>query len=439
MASALSLTEMLATILETTEFEFYEETEMTTSAMSTPVAQHLLTVEEVKKTFTDIAEKKEICDEFTSDSFLIEFHDHVNSSFMKLLNSKCPEKSFSVFLRQMPLPSLSECPSDVVNVARHVVCRLWHEINSRQTERTENSCENIPELSDAGNAKIIDHGGWCVLRTKQTLTSSTSLSLRTSEDESSAIEKDEAIKLCNFLGKDVAGDDGTFKFILKDICMDFFVYLHQCSESFVCNANRSDLSITSSDMCLQMLQFLASNKELREKWNMLSSGFEKKSSILVLKYICEFFVKVKQKQLIIKFGLQPQKSSVSLRQGLRKISSGKPKKVIDHNIERIQSNFENAAVVESALQCVRSLDNRMDILSLLTCQQLSVLLASFGLPSLKGKKKEKMVMSMINHMDTSSSLIVYPEKLKSNLNTFKLIALTNKKCMSHYINGHSYT
>ena len=82
---------------------------------------------------------------------------------------------------------------------------------------------------------------------------------------------------------------------------------------------------------------------------MLSSGFEKKSSILVLKYVGEFFAKVKQKQLIIKFVLQPQKSSVSLRQGLRKSSSCKSKKVIDHNIERIQSNFENASVLESAL------------------------------------------------------------------------------------------
>ena len=63
----------------------------------------------------------------------------------------------------------------------------------------------------------------------------------------------------------VAGDNGTFRFILKDICEDFFIYLHQWSESFVCNANISDLSINSSDMCLQMLQFRASNKELKVK------------------------------------------------------------------------------------------------------------------------------------------------------------------------------
>ena len=57
----------------------------------------------------------------------------------------------------------------------------------------------------------------------------------------------------------------------------------------------------------------------------------KRISILVLKYVSEFVAKVKQKRLIIQFVLQPQKSSVSLRQGLRKSSSCKSKKVIAHN------------------------------------------------------------------------------------------------------------
>ena len=200
-----------------------------------------------------------------SDNFLIDFHDNINSSFIKILNSKCPGKS--VFLRQMPLPVPSECPSNVVNVARHVVCQLWYEINSSQTNRTKNTCQNIPVLGDAASGKIVDHLGWCVLRAKQALTSSIPLNLKTSGNESSAIEKDEAIKLCDFLGKDVVGDatDGTCKFILTDIYKDFFIYLYQCSESFVCNANISDLSINSSDKCLQMLQFLASDKKWEEK------------------------------------------------------------------------------------------------------------------------------------------------------------------------------
>ena len=99
-----------------------------------------------------------------SGNFLIDFHDHINGSFIKLLNSKCPKKSFSVFLRSMTLPVLSECPSNVVNVLRHVVRRLWHEINSHQTNRTENTCQSIHELDDAGSGKIVDHldGVFCI-------------------------------------------------------------------------------------------------------------------------------------------------------------------------------------------------------------------------------------------------------------------------------------
>ena len=64
----------------------------------------------------------------------------------------------------MSLPVLSECPSNVVNVLRHVVRRLWHEINSHQTNRTENTCQSIHELDDAGSGKIVDHldGVFCI-------------------------------------------------------------------------------------------------------------------------------------------------------------------------------------------------------------------------------------------------------------------------------------
>ena len=78
---------------------------------------------------------------------------------------------------------------------------------------------------------------------------------------------------------------------------------------FACNADRTDLEIHSSDMCLRILHFLANDKELKRRWIMLTDfpEFDKKSSLLVLKNIHEYFVKIKQKQLTTKYNLQPQK------------------------------------------------------------------------------------------------------------------------------------
>ena len=122
---------------------------------------------------------------------------------------------------------------------------------------------------------------------------------------------------------------------------------------------------------------------------------------------------MKQKQLTTKYDLQPQKTSVSLRQGLQK-SAAKKTKSINPIVKDILLNFEDAIAVESNLQRLKCTSDRVDILKCFTCQQLHKLLGSFGLPSLKGKRKEQMVASAVSHIERSSVIVIYPEKLKCN-------------------------
>ena len=413
MATALNLTDMLALILENTEIEIYEEESMPT-VHADDLVNNSVTLEQLKETTKDVMNASSMESSSVTEDFFLELHTNVNSAFAALLREKFPEKKYLSFLQELPLPVLENSSLTMRLLVRHVVCRLWQVVNEKFDEE-RSSISELPDLQYIATEKLMENGGWCVLRTRQTIAKSNLLLLRTDDLEPSKIGKDDALKLCSFLGKDAEDGEGKYRFILKDICKDFFLYLHQATEAFACNADRSDLQIHSSDMCLRILHFLANDKELRRRWNMLTDlpDFDKKSSLLVLKYICEFFVKMKQKQLTTKYDLQPQKTSVSLRQGLQK-SAPKKSKSINPIVKDILINFEDATAVESNLQRLKSISDRVDILKCFTCQQLHKLLCSFGLPSLKGKRKEQMVASAVSHIEKSSVIVIHPEKLKCN-------------------------
>ena len=103
------------------------------------------------------------------------------------------------------------------------------------------------------------------------------------------------------MGKDVKQADGKFRFTVHDNVVPFFVYLHNLVEKLI-NANA--IALQKGNILIDCLDKMARNKELREKWDHLSSKSDA-TSVIVLQRI-PFFMGSKQQILREKKGLKPK-------------------------------------------------------------------------------------------------------------------------------------
>ena len=122
-------------------------------------------------------------------------------------------------------------------------------------------------------------------------------------------------------------------------------------------------------------------------------------SIFVLEKICLMFVKSKQQIAREKFALKPKKGSVSLREELKgkKTSKGKEEKQIQNlpeattsipiSISKLCQEFQNPECVQHCMCEIVKNGEPNEILAYLTGRELTMLLSSFGKPSLNGKKE----------------------------------------------------
>ena len=100
--------------------------------------------------------------------------------------------------------------------------------------------------------------------------------------------------------------------------------------------NANTIALQKGNILIDCLDKMASNKELREKWDQLSSKSDA-TSVIVLQRIVAFFIKSKQQILREKKGLKPHKSSVAIRQQLRLTTS---KAISHHSCKNVMVNEE---------------------------------------------------------------------------------------------------
>ena len=160
---------------------------------------------------------------------------------------------------------------------------------------------------------------------------------------------------------------------------------------------------------IDCLDKMARNKELREKWDHLSSKSDA-TSVIVLQRIVAFFIKSKQQILREKKGLKPQKSSMAIRQQLRLTTS---KAISHHSCKNVMVNeevnqlrsgdltsvtindFLNSLTIQSQLK-------QEELLGKLTGKELATILKSVGKPSFLGKKKGKQITTLLEVLKTGN-------------------------------------
>ena len=208
------------------------------------------------------------------------------------------------------------------------------------------------------------------------------------------------------MGKDVKQADGKFRFTVHDNVVPFFVYLHNLVEKLI-NANA--IALQKGNILIDCLDKMARNKELREKWDHLSSKSDA-TSVIVLQRIVAFFIKSKQQILREKKGLKPQKSSMAIRQQLRLTTS---KAISHHSCKNVMVNeevnqlrsgdltsvtindFLNSLTIQSQLK-------QEELLGKLTGKELATILKSVGKPSFLGKKKGKQITTLLEVLKTGN-------------------------------------
>ena len=170
-----------------------------------------------------------------------------------------------------------------------------------------------------------------------------------------------------------------------------------------------DFTNIKGNILIDYLDKMARNKELREKWDHLSSKSDA-TSVIVLQRIVAFFIKSKQQILREKKGLKPQKSSMAIRQQLRLITS---KAISHHSCKNVMVNeevnqlrsgdltsvtindFLNSLTIQSQLK-------QEELLGKLTGKELATILKSVGKPSFLGKKKGKQITTLLEVLKTGN-------------------------------------
>jgi hypothetical protein len=151
--------------------------------------------------------------------------------------------------------------------------------------------------SDFDNIK--DHAGWVVKRARETLMKrDNKIPAKESVTESTLVYGDKAgaLEIISALGKDFKQADGKFRFIVYIVhehVVPFFLFLHNLVEKLI---NPNNVVLQKENILIDCLDKMARHKELREKWDHLTSSRLEHLS-LFSKKIATFFVKSKQQIL----------------------------------------------------------------------------------------------------------------------------------------------
>ena len=94
-----------------------------------------------------------------------------------------------------------------------------------------------------------------------------------------------------------------------------------------------------------------------------------------------------QKQLIHKMDLHPKSNSISLRQSIKTASSKPKKSLIVNTIETCENSDELIEHINS----LKSMENRLEVMSQLKSKTLSHMLGSLALPKYSGKDKKRKI------------------------------------------------
>ena len=256
--------------------------------------------------------------------------------------------------------------------------------------------ESLKYCDESDFDSIRDHGGWVIKRTRENILKGESdVRAKESVGGSEVVhgDKGDAMKIIATMGEDVKQPDGKFRFIIHKNIVSLFLFLHNLVESLI---DLRNLALEKGNILTSCLEKLSMNnyKELRDKWNDITSTTPNATSVFVLQNIVTFFIKSKQQIIREKRGLKPNKKSMAIRQQL-KHSSLHTSKAKQTSKEILQLRSENLSTVhitnfmESLSTYSHSVQEK--ILGELTGQELSKVLKSLGKPSLLGKKKSRQI------------------------------------------------
>ena len=258
---------------------------------------------------------------------------------------------------------------------------------------TQSGSEELQKYCDESELDSIrDHGGWVIKRARENILKGGDVRAKESVGGSEVIygDKADAMKIIAIMGEDVKQQDGKFRFIHENI-VPFFVFLHNLVESLI---DLRNLALEKGNILTSCLEKLSKSKELRDKWDSITSTTPNAASVFVLQNIVMFFVKSKQQIIREQRGLKPNKKSMAIRQQL-KHSSRHTSKTNHTSKETLQLRSENLSNVNIAnfMETLSTYSNSVQekILGELTGQELSTVLKSFGKPSLVGKKKSRQI------------------------------------------------
>ncbi|CAB3981183.1 Hypothetical predicted protein [Paramuricea clavata] len=210
-------------------------------------------------------------------------------------------------------------------------------------EEGEESTEDPAACDESDFDNIKDHAGWVVKRARETLMKGDNkIPAKESVTESTLVYGDKAgaLEIISALGKDVKQADGKFRFVVHEHVVPFFLFLHNLVEKLI---NPNNVVLQKGNILIDCLDKMARHKELREKWDHLTSKSDE-TSVIVLQRIATFFVKSKQQILREKRGLKPNKSSMAVRQQLRQSNnkatssrSSKEKNTVNEEVNKLRS------------------------------------------------------------------------------------------------------
>ena len=236
--------------------------------------------------------------------------------------------------------------------------------------------ESLKYCDESDFDSIRDHGGWVIKRTRETILKGESNVRAKESAEVFYGDKGDAMKIIATMGEDVKQPDGKFRFIIHKNSTPFFLFLHNLVESLI---DFRKMALEKGNILTSCLEKMSKNKELRDKWNGITSTTPNATSVFVLQNIVTFFVKSKQQIIREQRGLKPNKKSMAIRQQL-KHSSFHTSKAKQTSEEILQLRSENLSTVhitnfmETLLTYSHSVQEK--ILGELTGQELSKLLKS---------------------------------------------------------------
>ena len=212
-------------------------------------------------------------------------------------------------------------------------------------ERQSCTEESLKYCDESDFDSIRDHGGWVIKRTRENILKGESdVRAKESVGGSEVVshgDKGDAMKIIATMGEDVKQPDGKFRFIIHKNFVSFFLFLHNLVESLI---DLRNLALEKGNILTSCLEKLSMNKELRDKWNDITSTTPNATSVFVLQNIVTFFIKSKQQIIREKRGLKPNKKSMAIRQQL-KHSSLHTSKAKQTSKEILQLRSENLSTV----------------------------------------------------------------------------------------------